>query len=108
MLQGMEALFGMLLGLIGLIVLTAVAIGLMQRSFRKEGARATSSIGDGLGNLIDVFDPAGARASRDLKEQRNVGPVTPTPDPDPNDPIRLELGPDGSPARVTLRRPEPR
>jgi hypothetical protein len=104
----MEALFSTLLGLIGLILLTTVAIALMQRSFRKDGPRVSASMGDGLGNLIDVFDPGNARAQRDLKEQRNVGPVTPTPDPDPEDPIRLELGPDGSPARVTLRRPEPR
>lgn len=104
----METWFGGLLGLIGLILLTTVAIGLMQRSFRKEGPRVSASIGDGLGNLIDVFDPGNARAARDLKDQRNVGPVTPTPDPDPDDPLRLELGPDGSPARVTLRRPGPR
>lgn len=104
----MEALFSTLLGLIGLILLTTVAIALMQRSFRKDGPRVSASMGDGLGNLIDVFDPGNARAQRDLKEQRNVGPVTPTPDPDPEDPIRLELGPDGSPARITLRRPEPR
>lgn len=104
----MEALFSTVLGLIGLILLTTVAIALMQRSFRKDGPRVSASMGDGLGNLIDVFDPGNARAQRDLKEQRNVGPVTPTPDPDPEDPIRLELGPDGSPTRVTLRRPEPR
>ena len=73
----------MLLALIGLTLLTTVAIALMQRSFRKDGPRVTASIGDGLGNLIDVFDPGNARAARDLKEQRNVGPVTPTPDPDP-------------------------
>lgn len=101
----MESLFSTLLGLIGLILLTTVAIALMQRSFRKDGPRVSASIGDGLGNLIDVFDPAGARASRDLKDQRNVGPVTPTPDPDPDDPIAFELGPDGMPVRVRLRRP---
>lgn len=97
----------MLAGLIGLIVLTAVAIAVMQRSFRRDGARVSSSMGDGLGNLIDVFDPAQARAHRDLKAQQNQGPVAPVPDPDPDDPLQLELGPDGSPQRIRLRRPAP-
>lgn len=100
----MENWFSLLLGVIGLVLLGAVAVGLGQRMIRGDGTRTSAAIGDGLGNLIDVFDPAQARASRDLKEQQNVGPVTPTPDPDPDDPIRLTLGPDGSPASVRIRR----
>jgi hypothetical protein len=90
---------------LGMVVLTVLAVWLMQRDLRKNGHAAATSLGDGLGNLIDVFDPGQARASRDLREQRNVGPVTPTPDPDPDDPVVIERGPDGMPARARIRRP---
>ena len=90
---------------VGMVLLTWLAVSLMQRDLRRNGRGGVTSLGDGLGNLIDVFDPGQARASRDLKDQQHVGPVTPTPDPDPDDPIRLELGPDGEPTRVRIRRP---
>ncbi|TQL66843.1 hypothetical protein FB381_0709 [Nocardioides albertanoniae] len=67
------------------------------RSSRKRG----STIGDGLGSFIDVFDPAQARAARDLKEQDNVGHVIPSPDgDDPPHGVDLNAG------RVTIRKAE--
>jgi hypothetical protein len=92
------------LAVAAILLATVVAVWLFQRSVERDGTVRTSSLGDGLGNLIDVFDPGQARASRDLKEQQNVGPVTPTPDPDPDDPVRIELGPGGIPKSVRIRR----
>jgi hypothetical protein len=89
---------------LGMVVLTVLAVWLTQRDLRKNGYAAATSLGDGFGNLIDVFDPAQARASRDVREQRNVGPVTPTPDLDRDDPVVIERGPDGMPARARIRR----
>ena len=37
---------------------------------------------DALGNFIDVFDPARARADRDLESHKNMGEVLPSPDDD--------------------------
>jgi len=42
----------------------------------------TSGMSDALGNFIDVFDPARARADRDLKDWEHAGPVIPSPDDD--------------------------
>ena len=92
------------LAICGMVALTTLAVWLLQRDLRRNGHGGVTALGDGLGNLIDVFDPGQARASRDLKEQQHVGPVTPTPDPDPDDPIRLEVGPGGLPERVRIRR----
>jgi hypothetical protein len=92
------------LSVAAIMVLTVVAVWLFQRGLAKEGGRPSAAVGDGLGNLIDVFHPAQARATRDLAEQRNQGPVTPTPDPDPDDPLQIELGPGGVPRRVRIRR----
>ncbi|MBO9520161.1 MAG: hypothetical protein J7518_01385 [Nocardioidaceae bacterium] len=94
-----------LLVVAAMVLLTVLAVWLLQRDLRRNGHGSAGAIGDGLGNLIDVFDPGQSRASQDLKEQQNVGPVTPTPDPDPDDPVVIERGPDGMPARVRIRRP---
>jgi hypothetical protein len=97
---------GVFLGVGAMVMLTWLGVWLHQRGLGKDGARRTStSLGDGFGNLIDVFDPAQARASRDLKDQQHQGPVTPTPDRDPDDPIQMELGPGGVPHRVRIRKP---
>lgn len=37
---------------------------------------------DALGGFIDVFDPARARADRDLESHKNMGEVLPSPDDD--------------------------
>jgi hypothetical protein len=65
-----------------------------------------AGIADAFGNFIDVFEPARARASRDLKDHENVGPVAPSPDDDDDDSLlRIERSPDGSPTSVRIRRP---
>jgi hypothetical protein len=46
------------------------------------GDAAGSGAADALGNFIDVFDPARARADRDLESQKNMGEVLPSPDDD--------------------------
>lgn len=92
------------LGIAAILAATVVAVWLLQRSVTRDGVRRGGAIGDGLGNLIDVFEPGQARAQRDLQDQRHQGPVTPTPDPDPDDPVRIELGPGGVPRSITIRR----
>lgn len=91
----------------GMTALTVVAIWLQQRAAGADGNRVSTSVGDGLGNLIDVFDPGQARAARDLRAQQNQGPVAPVPDPDPEDRLAVEFGPDGRPRRVRARKPDP-
>jgi hypothetical protein len=64
-----------------------------------------AGLADALGNFIDVFEPARARASRDLKDHENVGPVIPSPDDDDDDSLlRIIRNPDGSPRAVRIRR----
>jgi hypothetical protein len=41
-----------------------------------------SATADALGSFIDVFDPARARADRDLESHENMGEVLPSPDDD--------------------------
>ena len=43
-----------------------------------------------LGNFIDVFDPARARADRDLDSKEHQGEVLPSPDDD-DLPVRVDL-----------------
>ncbi len=90
------------------IIVAAVVVPLLSHWLQSPGARAAASSGtaDALGNFIDVFDPARAKADRDLKEHHNAGPVTRTPD-DGDDPVRLIRGPDGRPRAVTIRKPSP-
>jgi hypothetical protein len=88
---------------IGMLLLTVVAIIRLQRSLDRPGGRdGMGSVGDAFG-FIDVFDPGQARAQRDLKHEEHKGPVTPSPDDD--DPVRLVNGPDGRPRAVRVRRP---
>jgi hypothetical protein len=90
---------------VAMVLVTVAAVWWQQRALDKPGARSTSSaLGDGFGNLIDVFDPGQARATRDLQHEQHKGPVTPTPDRDPDDPLTLILGPGGVPRSVRIRR----
>jgi hypothetical protein len=91
---------------IGVVVLLVALVGawVYELHVAKHGRPGGTSMGDAMGNIIDVFDPGQARANRDLKEQRNVGPVSKTPERDPDDPIQLTLGPDGEPQAVRIRR----
>jgi hypothetical protein len=62
-----------------------------------------SGIADAMGNFIDVFEPARARAARDLQDHQNQGPVAPVPDDEDDAPVRLVRGPDGRPRAVRIR-----
>lgn len=57
---------------------------------------------DALGSFIDVFDPARARADRDLESHKNMGEVLPSPDDDDHPRWSLDLG------RGTVRIPRER
>jgi hypothetical protein len=91
---------------IGVAVLAIAMVGawVYELHVVKHGRPGGTSMGDAMGNIVDVFDPGQARANRDLKEQRNVGPVSKVPERDPDDPINLTLGPDGEPKSVRIRR----
>jgi hypothetical protein len=58
-----------------------------------------AGVADAFGNFVDVFEPARARAARDLKDHENVGPVIPSPDDDDDDDIRLIRDPTARPPR---------
>jgi hypothetical protein len=75
-------------GLAGVIVLGLVMVAAGQRLLRP--GRRTSGMADSLGNFIDVFDPARARADRDLKSHDNQGAVIPDPDGD-DKPVAVDL-----------------
>ena len=75
-------------GLAGVIVLGLVVVAASQRLLRRK--RPTSGMADGLGSFIDVFDPARARADRDLKSHDNQGAVIPSPDGD-DKPVEVDL-----------------
>ena len=66
------------LGAAGLLVVGLVAWA-GHRMLTAPGARS-SGASDALGSFIDVFDPARARADRDLESQKNMGEVLPSPD----------------------------
>jgi hypothetical protein len=51
------------------------------RTLMSPGPRS-SGAADALGNFIEVFDPARARADRDLASRRHMGAVLPSPDDD--------------------------
>jgi hypothetical protein len=67
-----------------LVIVGALVVWSGHRMLRNGGA-ASSGAADGLGNFIDVFDPARARADRDLESHKNMGEVLPAPDDDEDD-----------------------
>lgn len=79
----------------GLLLLALVVVA-GNRVLRSDNP-VSSGMADGLGSFIDVFDPARARADRDLKSHDNQGVVTPNPDDDDR-PVRIDL--DSGVARV--------
>ena len=92
----------------GVVIFGALIWGTVafQRSLDKPGGRASmAGFSDALGNLIDVFDPAQARAEREKAHERHRGAVTPSPDDDLDRPVVIETNPDGSLRRAILRRP---
>lgn len=78
------------------LVLLALVVVAGNRVLRSDNP-VSSGMADGLGSFIDVFDPARARADRDLKSHDNQGVVTPNPDDDDR-PVRIDL--DSGIARV--------
>ena len=93
--------------LAGTLMVLGTVLGLVwfQRSLDRPGGRTgLGGIGDAFGNLTDVFEPGQARAARELKHHLNTGPVTPVPDDDDDDPVRLITHPDGTPRTVRVRR----
>jgi hypothetical protein len=73
----------------GLALLLLVVLA-GHRTLRRDRS-ASSRVADGLGNFIDVFDPARARADRDLMSHDHQGVVTPDPDEDDR-PVQVDLG----------------
>lgn len=72
----------------GLLVLVLV-IAAGHRILRSDSGIG-GGVADGLGSFIDVFDPARARADRDLKSHNNQGAVIPNPDDDDR-PVEVDL-----------------
>lgn len=66
---------------IALVLVTALVVAVGHRMLTHDGPRS-SGMSDGLGTFIDVFDPARARADRDLESHKNMGEVLPSPDDD--------------------------
>jgi hypothetical protein len=83
----------------GVLVLLLVAWA-GHRTLTARGSHS-SGTADALGNFIDVFDPARARADRDLQSREHMGEVIPSPDND-DPPIRI----DTEAMRATIRRPD--
>jgi hypothetical protein len=85
-------------GVAGLLVLALVVwAGHRMVTEHRDG---TGGAADALGNFIDVFDPARARADRDLDSKEHQGEVIPSPDDD-DLPVRVDL--DSGTARVKRR-----
>ena len=61
-----------------------------------------AGVADGMGVFVDVFDPARARADRDLKSKDNETQVVPSPGGDGH-PIQI----DAATMRAMIKRPAP-
>ena len=72
----------------GLVLLGLVVVA-GNRMVRKAG-EGGSFMGDALGNFIDVFDPARARADCDLDSKEHEGDAAPSPDDDDR-PVVVDL-----------------
>jgi hypothetical protein len=82
-----------------LLVLALVAwAGHRMLTGDRDGASSTTA--GALGNFIDVFDPARARADQDLRSKEHQGDVLPSPD-DADLPMRVDL--DQGTARIQKR-----
>jgi len=84
------------------LVVGALVLWSGHRMLRNGGA-PSSGASDALGSFIDVFDPARARADRDLDSREHQGEIIPSPDDDDR-PVRVDL----STGRAHVRpRPKP-
>lgn len=88
------------LGVAGVLVLLLVVVA--GHKMLRNPAPSSGGMGDGMGNFIDVFDPARARADQDLKSKDNQGEIIPRPEDD-DLPIRI----DHVTMRAHIRRPAP-
>jgi hypothetical protein len=95
---------GLAFGVAGILVGGLVLAVLGHRSLSRGGS-SSSGMADGFGNLIDVFEPGQARASREIKRHHDAGPVSRIPDDEDDDPVRLMRNPDGTPRAIRIRRP---
>ena len=67
---------------------------------RADGSGA--GVADAFGNFVDLFEPARARAARDLRDHEHQGPVLPSPAPDHDErAVVLVRGPDVSPGSTS-------
>jgi hypothetical protein len=82
------------------VVAGALVLGLLawagHRMLTGERPAGGSGASDALGSFIDVFDPARARADRDLQSKEHQGEVAPSPD-DEDLPVSID------PVRMTAR-----
>lgn len=88
------------------IVATGLILGLVVFAgtrMLRDSSSGGGAMADGLGNFIDVFDPARAKADRDLQSQKHQGDVLPSPDDDKDVALKLDL--DNNTAQVR-RKPE--
>lgn len=83
-------------GAAGLLVLGLV-LWAGQRMLMQRRTGASGAASGALGNFIDVFDPARARADRDLDSKEHQGELLPSPD-DADLPVRVDL--DSGTARI--------
>ena len=68
--------------------------------------RVGGGASDALGSFIDVFDPARARADRDLESKEHQGEVAPSPD-DEDLPVTHRHRPDAGDGQDEPRRAQP-
>ena len=80
---------GIVFGVAGLLVL-ALVVRAGHRMVTGPRDGTSSGAADALGNFIDVFDPARARADRDLESKEHQGEVLPSPD-DADLPVHVDL-----------------
>ncbi|WP_139230051.1 hypothetical protein [Nocardioides terrae] len=77
----------------GIALLGVVALGLIvvvgTRMVRNPD-ESSGSMADAFGSFIDVFDPARARADRDLDSKEHQGEAAPSPDDDDR-PVTVDL-----------------
>ncbi|MDF1602821.1 hypothetical protein [Nocardioides sp. YIM 152315] len=75
---------------VALVLVTALVAVAGHRMLTAPGPRS-SGFADGLGNFIDVFDPARARADEDLRSRKFMGEVLPSPDDEDHPVWRVDL-----------------
>ena len=88
-------ILGFVVGGIVVLLIVVVAGNRMLRDAKSPGTGSTNA----FGAVVDVFDPARARADRDLDSHKNQATVIPSADGD-DLPVRVDL----RTGKVTVRR----